>query len=98
MRKNKLTPTERKSALKRATKRSVRLKKTQSQKNKIKMAIIEEKKKIQKKENEEIMKILKSRSNESGDFLQRNKIPVTFAQAVYAAFGKKRLKSKKAIS
>jgi len=95
MKKNKLTSEERKFAIKRATKRSMRLKKAQKQKNINKTAVIEEKKRIQKKQDEEIEKILKSRNADSSDFSSKNYVPTTFSQYVNLAFWKKNMKLKK---
>ena len=62
MKRKRQTVGKRKATIKRATKRSARVKQTQSEKGKKKMAIIEAKKEIQKKQDEEIRKILESRT------------------------------------
>ena len=64
MKKNKQTTAQKKSTLKRALKRSSRLKKTKSEYPAKKLAEIEEKRKQQAKQDEEIMKILESRKSE----------------------------------
>lgn len=61
MKKNKKTAAQNKSAVKRGAKRSARIKKTQGEKNTKKMVIIAEKKRLEQKQNEEIMKIINSR-------------------------------------
>jgi len=93
--KNKLTPAERRAVIKRGTKRSMRLKKTQKQKNRNKAALIEEKKRLLKKENEEIEKILKSRDPEFNSTHLSNQFPATFTKYVHLVFWKKSMKLKK---
>jgi hypothetical protein len=94
MRKNKQNTTERKAALKRANKRSERFKKTRSQKHEKEMLAVEEKKKLQKKQNEEIEKILKSRPAEFGNFSFMDDYSLSFSKRVELAFRKKRLEEK----
>jgi hypothetical protein len=94
MRKNKQTENQKKAALKRAKKRNDRLRKTQRQKHIVKLLAIEEKKRVQKKEETEIEKILKSRNPDFNGFSSNN-FPKTFAQYVHLAFLKKNMKLKK---
>ena len=61
MKKNKLTTEERKAVIKRGEKRSLRLKKTQKEKHLRKMKLIEERKKLAKKQEEFFERMMKSR-------------------------------------
>jgi bifunctional ADP-heptose synthase (sugar kinase/adenylyltransferase) len=97
MKKNKQTKTERKITIHRNSKRSERLRKSQSEKNKKKMLAIDEKKKNEKKQNEEIEKILKSQ-NKNPDNFSVSRIGsgfVTFSQNLALIFKKKNLKALK---
>jgi hypothetical protein len=61
MKKSKATKSQRKASVKRGTRKPLREKKVQQEKYVKKMQIIEERKKAEMKQNEEIMKILQSR-------------------------------------
>jgi hypothetical protein len=61
MKKNKLSPTKRKAAIKRGEKRSARLKKTQAEKHVRKSTLLAEKKNKDRKFRETMQKLLESR-------------------------------------
>ena len=63
MKRKRQTASKKKATIKRATKRSVRAKQTQSEKGKKKLAAIEAKQELQRKQDEEIKKILESRTS-----------------------------------
>lgn len=94
MRKNKQTEKQKEATLRRGEKRNSRLRKTRKEKHATRLLVIEERKRVQKKEEAEIEKILKSRNPEFTGFSSNN-FPKTFAQYVHLAFLKKRMKLKK---
>jgi hypothetical protein len=65
MKKNKLTTAERKAAAKRGEKRALRLKKTQKEKHLRKMKLIEERKKLAKKQEEFFERLMKARYSQA---------------------------------
>ncbi len=62
MKKKRQTKNKKTAVLKRGAKRNARLRKTQSQKNEKKLVIIEDKKRLKEKQDEEIRKIMQSRN------------------------------------
>jgi len=62
MKKKRQSAVQKKAAIKRGLKRSGRLKTTKSEKSKKKLDAIKEKQRLQEKQNEEIRKILESRT------------------------------------